>query len=401
VSDAPRHFPDISAQQEQWFKEIREEENRRGRPNGEWREKQEKAIEPFATIRASSFEGLPVPEVEFLDARKLLPLGHASLLTGATKVGKTYVALQAAVSCVTGTNWLNEPIKPGPVIFYSAEETIDVLHLRLDKICMAEQLHLHQLGDLHLIDLSKIVNAALITGDNRTESITETALYKALDVTMKLIRPVLLWVDNKGLAVTGSEISRSMAAAGARAFQVLAHRHHTAIGMLMHPSNAGEQNDTGASGSTANFAGYRSVIYMKKPKDGAAGVRTLENNLTNYSEGGTLVNLLWDFGRYLCTDKPSRAGDDIGKGDKAERVFMKLLRWHDANGLGDTLSPMSRTGSGYAPSVFAAHQDCEKVTPGQFKRAMQNLLDRKTIEIAERGPPSKRVKFIREVKYNL
>ena len=235
-------------------------------------------------------------------------------------------------------------------------------------------MELSALHDLHIIDLSEIVDAALIKGDNRTESITETELYKRLDLRMREIRPVALWVDNKGLAVTGNEISRSMSAAGARAFQVLAYRHRCAIGMLMHPSKAGESDETGSSGSTAHFAGYRSVLYMKKPKDGEKGVRVLENELTNYAEGGTLINMKWDFGRYICTDAPIRAGSDIGQADKEEKLFLRILRWYTE--MGQEVSPTSGK-SNYAPKLFCGHQDAGKVTPGRFRKAMESLQYRK------------------------
>jgi RecA-family ATPase len=257
-------------------------------------------------------------------------------------------------------------------------------------------LSLSDLDDLHLIDLSRIVNAALIKGDNRTESITESDLYKSLDMTAELHKPVMIWVDNKGLAVTGNENSRSMSAGAARAFQVLANRHGCAVGMLMHPSNTGVANDTGASGSTANFAGYRSVIHMKKPADEEdKSVRVLECDLTNHAAGGVTVGLRWDLGRYICTDKPRRAGDDIGQADKDDRLFLKLLRFYIETG--QEVSPTSGKAN-YAPKLFSGHSEAGKVTPNRFRKAMEALLHRKVIEVKWRGPPSKKVPYLVEVE---
>jgi hypothetical protein len=342
-------------------------------------------LEPFQTIRASSFEGLPVPEVEFLDQRKLFPMGHASLLTGATKVGKTFTALQLAVACVTKTEWFNQPVKPGPVVIYSAEENINVLHMRLAAICAADGLSLSDLHDLHIINLSEEVNAALIRGDNRTETVAETDLYKRLDLTMRAVKPVVTMADNRGLVVTGSEISRSMQAAAARAFQLLAAKHNSAFIMLQHPSKTGEAEDTGSSGSTAIFAGYRSVVHMKKPKEGEKGVKVLENNLTNYTEGGTLVTLRWDFGRYICIDQPKRAGDDIGRPGKAKRVFKALLGWHNTNHIRVSAS---RHVPNFGPKLFAASKESEGLTFKEFEAAMIELLNDKEIANEPYGPKS-------------
>ena len=351
--------------------------------------------ETLTTIRASTWHGQPVPETHFLDERRLIPMESSSFFVGATKVGKTYVALQASIACASGTPWLNEPIRKGPVIFYSAEENMKVLHQRTAKICFAENLHLSVLDDLHFVDLSAVIDASILKGNNSTGTVTPTGLYHALDALIENIKPVVVWLDNRGLLITGNENDRNIAAAAMRALQLLAASHGCAIILIAHPSRAGENDGSGASGSTAWFATGRSVLNMERPDNAEDGVRVLTNNLTNYAKGGDVVNVKWDFDRYICTDAPRRAGDDIGQMEKAERLFLTLLDWH--TGIGLEVSPMARAGSSFAPNVFAAHKDSQKVTPRRFKMAMENLLARKLIEIAERGSPSKRIKFLRRV----
>ena len=353
--------------------------------------------EPFRTIRASEWHGQPVPQVEFLDKRKLIPMGYSTIFTGAAGVGKTYVALQAAIASAAGLPWLGSPIKKGPSLFYSAEENLDVLHMRTARICFAENIHLDRLDDLHFIDLADVINASLINGDNRTGSARTTDLYTSLDITMGDVKPVSVWLDNRGLLVTGNENDRTIAATAMRAFQLLAGKHDCAVTMLSHPSNAGINSGTGASGSTGWFSGGRSVLNLTTPEEGGDDVRILDNNKTNYSTTGTKVNLKWQMDRYICTDKPVSPDEAIGKVDKSERVFLKLLRLLTEQGLGNDLSPLSNANSNYAPKVFEAHPGREGLNRKWFKMAMESLLARKIIEIAERGPPSRRIKFIREV----
>jgi RecA-family ATPase len=351
--------------------------------------------EPFETVQASIWHGQPVPETQWLDGRRLIPMESASFFVGATKIGKTYVALQASIACASGTPWMNEEIKRGPVLFYSAEENMEVLHARTAKICFAENMHLDALADLHFVDLSQLVDASLIQGNNRTGSAQPTLLYKRLDKTMALIKPVAVWLDNRGLVITGNENDRTIASSAMRAFQLLASKHKCAIIMIAHPSRSGENDGSGSSGSTAWFATGRSVLYMEKPENGEDDVRVVTNTLTNYGKVGTAINVKWDLDRYRCTDAPRRSGETIGIHDKAERVFLKLLRWHAGVGLEVAASKTAPT---YAPLIFEAHKDNEKLNRKWFKMAMDNLLTRKAIEIAERGPPSKRVKFLREVQ---
>lgn len=365
-------------------------------PNGRYTNGEDK-LEPFKTIRASSWHGVAVPEVEFLDDRHLFPIGHASIFTGASGVGKTYVALQAAIASAAGLPWLGAPIRRGPTIFYSAEENLDVLHMRTAKICFAENIHLDRLADLHFIDLSEIIDASLINM-SRTSAAVTTDLYRQFDMTMGVIRPVSAWVDNKGLVITGNESDRTFIASSMRACQLLAGKHACAFGMLAHPSNTGMNSGTGASGSTAAFAGVRSVINMTKPdgEDADPDARMLDNNKTNYAKTGTQVNIKWQLDHYICTDIQRRAGDEIGKMDKAERVFLKLLRWHIAHGL--EVSP-NKNSPTFAALLFEAHKEREGLNRKWFKMAMDNLLNRRLIEVAERGPPSKRVKYLREFEH--
>ena len=351
-------------------------------------------VEAFETIRASSWHEMPVPEQDWLDHRQLIPLESSSFFVGATKIGKTYIALQAAIACASGTNWMNEPIRKGPVIFYSAEENMKVLHQRVAKICVSESIHLDALDDLHFVDLSQLVDASLIAGKNSSGSAAPNPLYHRLDTTIEAIKPVCVWLDNRGLIVTGNENDRGIASSAMRAFQLLAAKHKCAIIMIAHPSKGGEGDGSGSSGSTAWFATGRSVLFMQKPEDAEKGVRTITNTLTNYGEGDTVINVKWEFDRYKCTDRQKRAGDEIGLPQKSERVFLKLLRWHTKNNL--EVSPNSRSPN-YAPVVFEAAKGREGLNRKWFRTAMESLIESGVIEVRTRGRKESPVRFLVEV----
>jgi hypothetical protein len=135
------------------------------------------------------------------------------------------------------------------------------------------------------------------------------------------------------------------------------------------------------------------VLNLTRPEDASdRSIRTLDNNKTNYSEDGTLLNLRWEMDRFTCTDPLPRAGDDIGIRDKAERVFMKLLIWHNEHGI--EVSPSAKSGGVFAPKMFAAHPQCERITPGRFRAAMLGLIDTKKIEIKSRGRKDSPIKYL-------
>lgn len=366
-------------------------------PNGQYANGQSQhipKIEPLDTIRASSWHGKERPVREWLDGRKLYRVGFTGILTGAGAVGKTLLALQASVACVTGMRWLGTPIKQGPVIFYSAEEPVEEMHLRVDEICEAEGIHLNKLGDLHVIDLNKVINAALIATDKKTSVSKTTDLFLRLDKTMSIIQPVCVWLDNRSLIVTGNENDRDVASFAMRQLQLLAEKHRCAIIMLAHPSQAGENSGTGASGSTGWFNTTRSVVYMSRPKDEDGNItdknaRVLENNKPNYSQIGNLLNLKWEFNRFLCTDPPPNTDPMTGLTpiEKAERVFLKLL--DICNERREWVTHKSRGVDNYAPKVFDTHPEREKVPLHMFKKAMANLLYQKRIVIVETGTKSR------------
>ena len=353
---------------------------------------QRKVHAPLDTVRASVWHGMDRPVRVWLDGRNLFRVGYVSILSGAGAVGKTLLALQASVACVTGTPWLAAPIKRGPVLFYSAEEPLEEMHIRLDEICEAEAFHLDQLNDLHLVDLNKMIDAALIyQGEDKRLKLTE--LFYRLDMTLTAIKPICLWLDNRSFIVTGNENDRNLATFAMRQLQLLAEKHGCAIIVLAHPSNAGLNDGSGASGSTAWFNTARSVVYMTKPKPDNdeeivnPNARLLTNNKPNYSAPDKMVNVLWEFSRFVCTDEPIR--EEIGGPDKAQRVFMTLLRQYNGHHIRVSVSPFSRA---YAPKAFSAEpkEKREDLRFKDFKAALAVLLESGAVINQPYGPKSDR-----------
>ena len=140
----------------------------------------------------------------------------------------------------------------------------------------------------------------------------------------------------------------------------------TAVVLLAHPSLTGINTGTGLSGSTGWGFSARAHIDMTHPDakdhDGTVrpdtGIRRLTVMKTNNGRIGETINMIWDQGVYRCTDAAPKPDAGLGRLDRAERVFMKLLRAFERRGMpvspkvksrGTTFSRRASTSRGCRP----------------------------------------------------
>ncbi|MEY9781303.1 AAA family ATPase [Sinorhizobium fredii] len=355
---------------------------------------EDKPLEPLDTFSVADFAGKPIPEREFLDDRHLFPARNVTLLQGDGGTGKSLLAMQLAMAVAVGGTWLGINVRRGAVLYLSAEEDETENHIRAAEIAAAEAL---DLVDMKHLRISCLVgaDAALATEDKKGRLAT-TTLYQRLALSLENIKPLLVVLDNLADVFGGNEISRAQARQFIGMLRHLAIRFSCYILLLGHPSLSGLNSGSGTSGSTAWSNSVRARLYLHKQigQDGSEAdqsVRVLETMKANYGPRGEPINLKWDCGRYICTDKPERAGSDIGKADRAERVFMKLMRLYLKRG--NQLSP-AVTANTYAPSVFAKSDEREGVNKREFERAMNALIDKGTIKPLVLHPGKSREKTI-------
>src|SRR5262249_5256487 len=86
--------------------------------------------------------------------------------------------------------------------------------------------------------------------------------------------------------------------------------------------------------------------------------------------------------------------DAAERAAKADQVFMDLLRRFT-----DQKRPVGpNRGKNYAPARFAEHPDAGVLTSKDFARAMQRLLDAKTVCVKQWGSPSRRTEYLEITK---
>ncbi|KKZ89369.1 AAA family ATPase [Rhizobium phaseoli] len=352
---------------------------------------EEQRLEPLETFSVADFAGKAVPEQEFLDARHMFPARNVTLLQGDGGSGKSLLAMQLCMAVVSRSTWLGISVRHGGALYVSAEDDKTQNHIRAAEIAQAEGLDLAAMSGFRIACLAG-KDATLATED-RKGRLSVTSLFKRLELTLANFQPQVSVLDNLADVFGGNEISRSQAKQFIGMLRGLAIRFDCCILLLGHPSLTGLNNGSGTSGSTAWSNSVRSRLYLYRPGDQDADekVRVLDIMKANYGPRGNPMNLKWDMGRFICTDRPERAGSSIGKADRAERVFMKLMR----AGLerGQTFSP-SLSARNYPPTLFAASNEREGINKREFERAMHVLQDRGDIKTVVRHPGKSREKTL-------
>jgi RecA-family ATPase len=174
----------------------------------------------------------------------------------------------------------------------------------------------------------------------------------------------------------------------------LAIRLRCAVVLLSPPSLTGLGSGSGTSGSTAWNNSVRSRRYPERIMDGLhepdPDKRRLTVKKANYGRVGTEIGMTWRDGVFIADPTPTSI-DKMAAGAKAERAFFKLLDELTSQGR----DVNHRGASTYAPTYFAKHTNAEGVTENAFTAAMNTLLGNESVVVDEKGPASKRVKFLR------
>jgi RecA-family ATPase len=186
----------------------------------------------------------------------------------------------------------------------------------------------------------------------------------------------------------GSEIDRSQVRQFVNLLTRLAIAANGTTLLITHPSLTGITSGTGLSGSTQwhNSVRARAVMRSVKPTNGEApsGIRQIDFHKHNYGPPVSSLFVSWQAGMFLPVDGVhSLAGAE--RIEKAEQVFVALLRRFI-----DQKQPVGPSpGKNYAPTRFAQHPDAHGLTSKELAKAMQRLLDAKTIEVRSWGSPSR------------
>jgi hypothetical protein len=223
------------------------------------------AGEDLPIISAATFAGKPVPERDW-SVPGLVPGKAVTLLSGDGGVGKSTLIAQLAVMAPVGGTWIGTQPKRGPVVFVSAEDSLDENHRRLADIAASQGIELADLSDLHIVPLAgrdAVMGAPHVKGGR----LVDTAVWRGLVRIVKRVKPVLVILDTLADVFGGNEIVRAEARQFISQLSGLAIDNDLAVILLAHPSLTGINSGTGTSGSTAWSNSVRSRLYFNRAKD--------------------------------------------------------------------------------------------------------------------------------------
>jgi RecA-family ATPase len=344
---------------------------------------------PF--IRASVFANRPTPDRKWL-VHDWIPGRTVTLFGGDGGTGKSLLALQLGVAVATDTAWLGMLPEAGPVIYITAEDEEDEVHLRLSDIVR------HQ--DVSLADLDRLTVRSMVGFDAllAIEAEGRLATAKAFDELNQIAadeKPVLIVLDTLADFYPANESDRAKVRAFIGILRGLALRQRCAVVLLAHPSLTGLSSGSGLSGSTAWSNSVRSRIYLERViEDGREpdpDARRLSNKKSNYGRVGLEIALRWQDGAFVSQEKGGML-DKMASEARGERVFLKLLGEFAKEGR----FVKSANASGYAPKAFVTSGRAEGLSKHELHAAMERLFQKGEIVevLGGSGPPSKHTKRI-------
>ena len=338
-------------------------------------------------INPASSEGQPVPERRWM-VQDMIPAGAPTLLGGEGAAGKSVIGLQLCAAMATGKEWLGTMPTPGRSLYLSAEDDVDELHRRLDRIRKFHAAGFADLGKMRLVDL--VGENAVLGSQDRSGLIEPTEMYRMVMSEISVFKPDLVLIDALADAFGGDENSRSQA----RQFNKLngaARQFGCTFLVISHPSLTGINSGSGLSGSTAWNNSVRSRLYLEGTKAGDGSepdpdLRILSVKKANYSQAGKVLTIKYRDGVFVAVRDSTTTLDKMALEQRADETFLRLLRMFNKQGQHVGAS----SGANYAPAKFAEHPEAGGVGKRLFADAMQRLLANDEIGIEEFGPPSRR-----------
>ncbi len=213
-------------------------------------------VVPLPVVQASALE-VPAERHTWL-VDQLWADRAVGVIGGGPKLGKSWLALDVAVSIASGTPCLAtfKVHAPGPVLLYAAEDSAAALRSRLETLTRIRQL------DFQSLDV-RVITAQSLRLD-RTED------QDRLEATVALHRPVMLILDPLVRVHAIDENVAGQVAALLGYLRALQRKHGAAIGLVHHVrKNISSATGAGYSlrGSGDLYAWLDSFLYLRKNHD--------------------------------------------------------------------------------------------------------------------------------------
>jgi RecA-family ATPase len=328
-------------------------------------------------VSSADWQDKPVPPRRWL-VHNRIPMRAVTILAGDGGKGKTTIGLQLCYAVRRGTDWLSAVIdEGGPSLFFTAEETHDEVHRRLEPI------HNHfgtQFRDVPIDVISTLPDDAedqrrqdprLGVVDRKSDRVVSTQTFEQLCARMREIGGKLVMIESLADVFAVNELDRQQARGSIAIARHMALTCDCAVVLLAHSSRSGNKDGSATSGSTQWRNAVRSFLSLG-PTQENAGEDDASHQLTvhkaNYGPTGEVVRLVWDKGVY----KPQGTASTVEVAAAQQPIddaFLACLEAVNAQGLAVSM----QGGSNYAPTVFQGMTEARGYKTPAFKLAMDRL----------------------------
>jgi RecA-family ATPase len=345
--------------------------------------------------KPAEWEGKQVPPRRW-NARNRIPMCEVTGLGGDGGIGKTQIALQAAVcTAIHAPDWLGALLdEVGPSIYFTAEEPESEIHFRLDqirahhKLTWADLAHIHPICPIDHSDIDTTL-AGLVKSSGK---IVPTKTFQWLREMALDIKPKLVCIEAASDVFDVDEIIRGQAKACIRLLQRLAIDADTAVVLLFHPSLSGMSSGRGTSGSTGWNNTMRSRLYFQTlpgtKDDEDSKKKLLQVMKANRGPTGEKVILEWRNGLFLPPSTITTV-ERAAREQAVDTAFMTALR--RLLGQNQDISPGKTSTSSIAKATKGASER-KGIRDDELFEAQQRLLDIGQIAIEPYGPASRGAK---------
>lgn len=337
-------------------------------------------------INPATFQGLPVPEREWL-VPDWIPIGVVTGLYGDGGLGKSLLCQQLLTAVALGQPWVGLPVKTVKAIAMFCEDASDELHRRQASINQLYRCDFNALGE-HVRWLPRLGYDNILMDFDGAHGNLTPLFSKVLDEALRFGARLVV-IDSAADTFGGNENDRSQVRQFVqRVGGYIAQAIGGAVVICAHPSRAGLQSGSGDSGSTGWNNAFRSRLYLSAPEaeTGEPAVdpnaRILARKKANYAAREDQIKMRWRDGAFIRTDIAQSGIIGAIKRRSAETVFLAIL---DRLTREDRpVSPKPRAGN-YAPKIFCGQPDREDFKVADFERAMQTLFFQKAIVVLSYG----------------
>jgi RecA-family ATPase len=312
---------------------------------------------PFVNISEWRVDHAPPRDWGVLER---FPIKNVSLLSGEGAAGKTLLLLQLGVAHALGRDWMGTLPKPGPFLYFGAEDDNEEIYRRLSDILKHYSADFSDLkNNFHL--LTFVGEDAVLGVPERNGLIKPTPLYARLLQAVTEIKPVLIGIDTSADVFAGDENNRAQARQFIGMLRKIALQSNGYVLLNSHPSLTGINTGSGLSGSTGWHNSVRARAYFTPAKTDEGeepdpNLRLLEFKKSNYGPITNSMTLRWENGVYKPVAGFSSL-DKLAAETQAERLFLTLLDRFNRQNRNVCDKPSARN---YAPSLFAKEDDASR-----------------------------------------